>query len=94
MAQPYCICKIVQYIMSRDMRFPTIWYVPPAKFLQSDQSLCKWLEYSMSVKLLSEHHLEVQSLKAGCTCSSKYTLVKMSHCSKSHAAARICKILQ
>ena len=30
---------------------------------QSDQSLCLSLEYSMSVELLTEHHLEFLSLK-------------------------------
>ena len=29
----------------------------------SDQSLCSSLEYSMNVKLLTEHHLEFLSLK-------------------------------
>ena len=43
----------------------------------------------MSVKLLTEHHLEFLSLKGGCTGSSESTLVKMSHCWKSHAAAHI-----
>ena len=32
-------------------------------------------EYSMSVKLLTEHHLEFISLKGGCTGSSESTLV-------------------
>ena len=41
----------------------------------------------MSVKLLSEHHLEFLSLKGGCTCSPEPTLVKMPHCWKSNAAA-------
>ena len=56
---------------------------------QSDQSLCLSLEYSMSVKLVNEHHLEVLSLKGGCTCSSESTLVKMSHCWKSHVTAKL-----
>ena len=30
---------------------------------QSDQSLCQLLEYSMTVKHLTEHHLEFLSLK-------------------------------
>ena len=30
-------------------------------YAQSDQSLCKSLEYSMIVKLLTEHHLELVS---------------------------------
>ena len=48
--------------LSRGMRFPTMWYVRPAKlraacaYAQSDQSLCKSLEYSMSVQLLTEHN--------------------------------------
>ena len=39
----------------------------PAQYAQSDQSLCLSLEFSMSVKLLTEHHLEFLSLKGGCT---------------------------
>ena len=31
--------------------------------MQSDQSLCQSLEYSMTVKLLTEHHLEFLILK-------------------------------
>ena len=33
------------------------------QFTQSDQSLCSSLEYSMSVKLLTDYHLEFLSLK-------------------------------
>ena len=32
-------------------------------YTQSDQSLCKSLEYSMSIKLLTEHHLEFLTLQ-------------------------------
>ena len=39
--------------------------------------------------LLTEHHLEFLSLKGGCRGSSESTLVKMSNCWKSHAAAPI-----
>ena len=46
----------------------------------------------MSVKLLTEHHLEFLSLKGGCTCSSESTLVRMPHCMKSHAVARMISI--
>ena len=46
----------------------------------------------MRVMLLTEHHLEFLSLKGGCTGSSESTLVKMTHCWKSHVAAQI-KIL-
>ena len=35
-------------------------------YAQSDQSLCSSLEYSMIVKLLTEHHLEFLGLKLGC----------------------------
>ena len=43
----------------------------------------------MSVKLLTEHHLEFLSLKGGCTGSSESTLVKMPHCWKSHVTAQM-----
>ena len=36
---------------------------PACAYAQSDQSLCLSLVYSMSVKLLTEHHLEYLSLK-------------------------------
>ena len=43
----------------------------------------------MIVKLLTEHLLEFLSLKESCRGSSESTLVKMSNCWKSHAAAQI-----
>ena len=43
----------------------------------------------MIVKLLTEHHLRVLSLKGGYTGSSESTLVKMPNCWKSHAEAKI-----
>ena len=43
----------------------------------------------MIVKLLTEHILEFLSLKEGCGGSSESTLVKMSHCWKSHDTAHI-----
>ena len=58
-------------------------------YAQSDQSLCLSLEYSVIVKLLTEHHLEFLSLKGGCRGSFKSTLVEMSNCWKSHAAAQV-----
>ena len=74
------------------MRFPTMWYVRPAKaqislYAQSDQSLCQSREYSMNIKLLSEHHLEFLSLKGGCIGSSESTLAKIPHCWRSHVTA-------
>ena len=43
----------------------------------------------MIVKLLTRHHLEVFSLKGGCRGSSESTHVKMPHCWKSYALAKI-----
>ena len=43
----------------------------------------------MSVKLLTEHHLEFLSLKGGCTGLSESTLVKMTHSWKSHVMAHL-----
>ena len=55
----------------------------------NDQNLCWGLEYSMTLRLLTEHYLEFLSLKGGCTGSSKCTHVKMPHCWKSHVTAHI-----
>ena len=76
------------YNVSQCMIFPTMWYVrkqmlrSACAYAQSDISLCLSLEYSMSVKLLIEHHLEFLRLKGGCTGSSESTHVKMPHCWK------------
>ena len=43
----------------------------------------------MIVKLLTEHHFEFLSLKGGCRGLSESSLVRMSNCWKSHAAAQI-----
>ena len=80
--------------LSHDMIFPTMWYVQPAV---SDQpahtrSLIRALASPLnilSVKLLTEHHLEFLSLKGGCTGLSESTVVKMPHCRKSHVAAHL-----
>ena len=54
------------------MRFPTMCYVLLAKPQISLRiRAVKSLKYSMSVKLLTEHHLEFLSLKGGCTGSSE-----------------------
>ena len=58
-------------------------------YAQSDQSLCLSLEYSMIVKLLTEHHFEFPRLKGGCTGSSESTLVKIPHCWKSRVTAQM-----
>ena len=44
----------------------------------------------MSVKLLTEHHLEFLSLKGGYTGLSESKFVKMSYYWKSHVAAHVC----
>ena len=78
------------------MKFSTICYVRPAKaqtslrVVQTEQSL----KYSMTVKLPTENYLEFLSLKGGRTCSSEYTLVKMSHCWISHDAVSRYKLLE
>ena len=48
--------------------------------MQSDQSLCYSSEYSITVKVATEPHLEFLSLNGGCKSSSESTLVKMPHC--------------
>ena len=46
----------------------------------------------MTVKLLTEQHLEFLSLKGGCTGSSESTLVKMPHLLESHVEAQLYSI--
>ena len=43
----------------------------------------------MTVKLLTEHHLEFLGLTGSCTGLSESTLVKMPHCWKSHVGAQL-----
>ena len=43
----------------------------------------------MTVKLLTEQHLEFLSLKEGCTGSSESTRIKMPHCWKSLVTAQM-----
>ena len=62
---------------------------PACAYTQTDQSLCKSLECSMNIKLLTEHHLELVSLIGGCTGSFESTLVKMPHCWKSRDPAQL-----
>ena len=79
--------------MNRDMRFPkNVVFATskgsdqPCAYVQTDQSICLTLEYSMTVKLLTEHNLE---FTGGGTGSSESSLVKMPHCWKSRVAAHI-----
>ena len=57
---------------------------PACAYAQSDQSFCKSLEYSMTVKLLTEHPLEFLSLKGGCTGSSEYATLLEITCRSSN----------
>ena len=50
---------------------------------------CRLITLLMTVKLLTEHHLEFLRLKGGCTGLSESTHVKMPHCWKSHVTAQI-----
>ena len=43
----------------------------------------------MTVKLLTEHHLEFLSLKEGCKGSYESALVEIPHCWKSHVVAHV-----
>ena len=46
-------------------------------YVQTNQSICLSLEYFMTVRLLTEHHLEFLGFKQGYTGSSESTLVKI-----------------
>ena len=63
-------------------------------YAQSDQSLCLSLEYSMSVKLLTEYHFELLILIRGCAGSSESIRVKMPHCWKSRVTVQLLPSLQ
>ena len=63
---------------------------PACAYAQTDQSLCLSFEYYVTVKLLTEHHLEFLCLIGGCTGSSESTLINMPHCWKSRVAAQLC----
>ena len=64
---------------------------PACAYAQSGQSLCQSLEYSMTLKLLTDRHLEFLSLKGGITGSSESTLVKC-HIVGNHMSRLICFI--
>ena len=85
--------RMIKLLKCRGMGFPTMCCQQSLRsacaYAQSGQSLCLSLEYSRSVKLLTEHLLEFLNLKGGCTGLSESTLVKMPHCWNSHAVAQI-----
>ena len=62
---------------------------PACANAQSDQCLSWSLEYSMLVKLLTEHHLGFLRLKGGCTDLDESTLVKIPYCLKSHVTVHL-----
>ena len=66
----------------------------PANTHSLIRAFCSSLEYSMSVKLLTEHHLVFLSLKGGCIGSSESTHVKMPHCWKLHVTAQLWKLYE
>ena len=78
---PYYFLKNLN--LSHDMRFPTLWYVRPAKAQTSLLICADWsehllvAEYSSTVQLLTEHNLERLSLTGGCTGLSESKLVKL-----------------
>ena len=43
----------------------------------------------MTVKLLTEHNLKLLCVTGGCTGLSESTLVKLTHCWKSHVSAQL-----
>ena len=70
------------------MRFPTMCdqqrLRPACVYVQSGQRLWKFLQYSMNINLLTEHHLEFLSLKGGYTGWSGSTHVKKCHIVGNH----------
>ena len=68
------ICDFQQCCMCDQQRLR-----PACAYAQSDQSLCWSPEYSMNIKLLTEHHLEFLTLIGGCTGSSESIHVEMPH---------------
>ena len=90
--------------LSRDTRFPTMWYVRPAKPQISLRIRAAWsrlniyrirADWSRLNILLTVYNLEFLSLKGGCTDSSESTLVKIPNYWKSHVAAHLkSKILE
>ena len=61
-------------------------------YAQSDQSLCKLIEYSMSVKLLTDHHLEFLRLKEATKVCLSLHLSKF-HIVGNHMSGLICTSL-
>ena len=86
--QRLCYSLFRKYHISCDIRFPTMWYVRPAKAQAHMHSLIRAFASRLNM-LLTEQHLEFLGLKGGCTGSSESTLVKMTHCWKPHVTAHM-----
>ena len=88
--------KISRDYLGRGMRFPTMWFVRPAKPQISLHSLIRASSSRsknyMSVELLSEYHLEFLSLKRGCTGSSEPIHIKIPHCWNLMSWLNICTV--
>ena len=83
---------LILLYMSRNMRFPTMWYMRPAKTQISLRIRTVWSEPLLYSRLnilwlLSCWPNGIWSFKA--TGSPESTLVKMPHCWKSHVAAHM-----
>ena len=75
--------------VSRHMRFPTMWYVRPAKTQTRLRIRAVQSEHLVVVWILIEQHFEFRSLKGSCTGSSESTLAQITHCWKSHFVTRV-----
>ena len=80
--------------MSHEMRFLTMWYVQLAKpqiSLRIHSLIRAFASHLniLSVKLLTEQHLEFLSLKEDCTGWSESIHGKIPHCWESHVASYI-----
>ena len=91
-----CYFRSYTLQLSHDIRFPTMWYVQPAKAQTSLRICTVWSEpllvawiFFYSKSTYWTLILEFLSLKGGCTGSSESTDVKMPHCGKSHVLAQL-----
>ena len=95
--KPVCIVSFLAGLshMSRDMGFPTMWYVQPTKPLISLRICADWPEPLLVGWTFYEcwatdrTSFGVSKLKRTLHKLVKSTLVKMPHCWKSHFAAQL-----
>ena len=90
------LCEKNYLKMSRDMSFPTMWYVRPATSQTSLRIRTVWLEPLLDAWIFYDCSATdrtafgVWGSKRGCTGSSESTLVEMPHRRKSHVTAKMC----